>query len=236
MSGIVLKYFPIRGRAQAIRHALADGSVDFEDVRLSLAEWPDRSAEPTFAGPYRALPTLTWDGPTIGETLPIAAFIARQLGQYDELDHFSVARLEGVCSHAYLEAIVRAGEVIWADFAFPGVDLVRFWPGVLGRSVGKMAHLDRQLQKDAWFGGSGPAVADFFAGEAYETLAHTLGAARQPVLRTRLPNLAALAARIRQRPSLSRAWERRPPNHTAHPDEASVLERLAAADLSAVGL
>jgi hypothetical protein len=44
MSGvrILLRYFPVRGRAQAIRDALVDAGVDFEDLRVPLSDWRSR--------------------------------------------------------------------------------------------------------------------------------------------------------------------------------------------------
>jgi hypothetical protein len=69
-------------------------------------------------------------------------------------------------------------------------------------------------------------MADFFAGEAFELLRYLLGPGREQRLVTRLPRLAALAQRLRARPSLAEAWRTRPASHTARPDEEAVVARL----------
>ena len=48
-------YFPIQGRAQAIRYLLAYKEVAFEDVRLSFEEWGPVKAAGTY-GPNAQLP------------------------------------------------------------------------------------------------------------------------------------------------------------------------------------
>src|SRR5262245_28398228 len=83
--GIELRYFQVVGRAQSLRHALSDAGIVFEDVRIPMTEWPARRDDPTFAGPYRGLPTLRWGDATVAETLAIASFVARRLGQYNGL-------------------------------------------------------------------------------------------------------------------------------------------------------
>src|SRR5690349_22857876 len=99
---VTLRYFQCRGRAQPIRHALHDAQVAFEDVQLSLAEWPEFRANPDVAGAYQGLPTLTWNDVTVAETLPIASFVAKRLGEYRELTDAEIAFREAVCSNAYL--------------------------------------------------------------------------------------------------------------------------------------
>lgn len=70
------------------------------------------------------------------------------------------------------------------------------------------------------------SVADFFAAEAFELVTYVLDATRASQLAETLPTLAALARRLRERPSLAGAWAARPPTSTARPDESAVVERL----------
>src|SRR4051812_30597352 len=100
-----LRYFPVRGRVQPLRHALVDAAVEFDDIHVAIEDWPQRRSDADVAGPYRSLPTLTWQGALVAETLPIASFLARRLGHYDARDDVAVSQLEGVVSVAYLEII-----------------------------------------------------------------------------------------------------------------------------------
>ena len=220
-----LRYFPVRGRVQALRHALVDAGIELDDVRTALEDWPQRRNDVVFGGPYRSLPTLTWEGALIAETLPIASFLARRLGHYDGRDDVAVAQLEGIVSVAYLEIIQPAGDVIYADLMWPGADLARGLAFRLDRMQQKLACLDAQLG-DGWVGGERPVMADFFAGEAFELQRYLVGPAREQRLVAALPRLAGLANRLRARPSLAAAWQTRPPRHTARPDEEAAVARL----------
>src|SRR6185295_7598594 len=116
------------GRAQSLRHALLDAGIAFEDVRIPMTEWPAKRSDPAFAGPYRGLPTLRWGEATIAETMAIASFLARKLGQYDGLADVAIAELEAVVSNAYLEMIRGVAELIWTDAINVGIDLPRAVP------------------------------------------------------------------------------------------------------------
>jgi glutathione S-transferase len=231
MLAVVLRYFPVVGRVQALRHALADAAVAFEDVQVLLSQWPQHKDDPSFAGPYGGLPTLSWGPVTLSETLPIATFLARRLGHYDGLDDAAMARLEGICSNCYIEVTSRLGELIFADVLYPRDDLAVAFPFHLARMLDKLARLDKQIPEAGWLGGQNPAMADFFAAEAVEAQRHLLGPACEEKLVARLPRLVALAQRIKARPAVARAWESRPQQFTARPDEAAVLDRLRALKL-----
>ena len=236
MTAVVLRYFPVVGRAQPLRHALADADVAFEDVQVLLSQWPQHKEDPSFAGPYCGLPTLSWGPVMVSETLPIATFLARRLGQYDGLDDAATARLEGVCSNCYIEVTLRIGEILWADLLYPGSDLAGALPFHLARMLDKLTRLDKQIPETGWLGGRNPTMADFFAAEAVEALRYMLGPAREEKLRARLPHLFALAQRVKDRPAVARVWQSRPQQFTARPDEAAVIERLRALDLSPAAL
>jgi glutathione S-transferase len=220
---MVLRYFAVIGRAHPLRLALADAGVAHEDVRIGLADWPKHREDASFAGPYSALPTLTCDGETIGETLAIASFLARRLGHYEGLSDARVARLEGICSNSYLEAAIGAADLIWAEIVVPGVDLSLAFPRRAGRIVAKLARLDAETP-DGFFGGDRPVMADFFAAEGFEALHHLLGPSRAEAMAARLPRLTSLVRRVRERPGVARVA--RPERFTARPDEPAVLERL----------
>jgi glutathione S-transferase len=226
---VVLRYFEAQGRAQPLRHALAAGGVAFEDVRMSLAEWPSHKGDATFAGPYGGLPTLTWDGLLVAEALPIASFVARRLGHYRDLGDDAIARFEGVCSACYVDVLARAGELVYADLLYPGADLTKTFAFRVGGMAAKLSGVESIPAPGAWIGGASPVVADFFVAEAFELMSYLLGPDRLPTLRAKLPKLTTLAARVRELPALNREWERRPSQFTARADERVAVERIRSA-------
>jgi glutathione S-transferase len=232
---IVLRYFAVVGRAQALRHALTDAERPFEDLRLPVPEWRQRRSDPTFAGPLRALPTLTWDDAFVAETLPIASFLAKRLGHYDGLDDAAIAFREAVASCAYMDIMLRLVEVIRADTHHPGADLQRSLMVALPRVLQKFEHLDACLPKSDYVGGQAPVMTDFFVAETFEALSYVLGPEREAPLQNRLPRSAALATSIRERPALIRVWPRRPTRFTGRPDEDLAIAHLRATNLSTLG-
>jgi glutathione S-transferase len=222
---MILRYFPIVGRAQPLRHALADAGVAFTEVRVERDEWAEAREDPFFGGPFAALPTLSVGKITIGETLAIASYLGRRLGHYEGLEPIEVARLEAITSCCALEVLLRLGELLWAERLYPGVDLANAFARHLARMLDKLGRLDR-ITPAGWFAGQRPTCADFFAAEAIEALRHVLGPEREPALAVRLPRLVALAGRVRARPAIRQAWKTRPETFTAMPDEVSLLERL----------
>jgi glutathione S-transferase len=233
---VVLRYFPVLGRVQALRHALTDSGVPFEDLRLPISEWAAHREDPTFGGPYRALPTLSWGEATVAETLPIASFVSRRLGEYDGFDDAEIARREAVSSSCYVDVVTRLAEVIRADQTYPGADVGLSLANVLARALPKLERIDAQIPVEGWLGGARPVVPDFFAGETLEVLRHVVGPERDARLAERYPRLWALARRLAERPGLAEARAKRPTAFTARADEAAVLARLRAVDLAAVGL
>jgi glutathione S-transferase len=227
---IVLRYFPIVGRAQPLRHALLDAGQAFEDLRVEPDQWRRQRAELGFGGPFRGLPTLTWAGETISETLPIATFLARRLGQSDGLDDAAIAQREAICSNCYLEVLVRVGEILWVDVLYPGVDLARTYPRLLARMIEKLALLDAHLPPGVWIGGARPVIADFFAAEALEAVRYLLAPGHDAALRAKLPRLAYLADQVRTRPAIAASV--RPAQFTVRTDEGAQLGDLRAIDVT----
>jgi glutathione S-transferase len=236
---VVLRYFDARGRAQALRNALSGAGLSFEDVRVTLATWPPYREDPSFSGPFGSLPTLTWDGDTVSETIAIASYIARRLGHYDGLAAGDIAKLESVVSCAYLDVLRVLAEVVWAPVMYPGADAAMTTPRVLGRALDKLGRLSALLPAKTispWLGGTRPIVGDFFVGEAVEALRHLLGPTRDDSLRKRVPLAFEHAERLRALPAMAGAWQSRPPRLTGNPEEPAVIDRIRGYDLSGCGL
>jgi hypothetical protein len=236
---VELRYFEIRGRGQPLRDLLleaaaADATLVFEDLQLSFGDWDRRQQDAEISGAYRALPTLSWDGQVLQETLPIATFLSARLGHYGGRDALAIARLEAISSLCFTDIAATIGLILWAEVDFPGVDLAQAYPRNLSRILAKLASLDASAPEQGWFGGAQPVASDFFALEAWESLCQLLGA-RAAALPARFSRLHALAERTRARPALARGWAARPARCSGNPDEPDVLARLGRVDLSRLG-
>ena len=185
---VVLRYFDAAGRAEPIRLALADAGVAFDDVRVASEHWLTKRVDAAFSGPFRALPTLTWDDAFICETLPLATFVANKLGHHGGLDDIAIARAEAICSSAYLDILVRCGESIYSDMMYPGADVARSFAFVGARVLEKLECIEA-CSDATWIGGDRPVMADFFATEAYVCGGLVFGPKRQAALAKRLPRL-----------------------------------------------
>ena len=239
MSTIVLRYFPVLGRVQALRHALLDAGIAHEDLQIPLEKWPEHKADTAIAGPFGGLPTLSWDEGFISETLPIATFLAKRLGHYEGLSDIQIAFHESIISNCYVEGICRLGELVWSDLIYPGVDLKASLPMLIGRIVDKMARLSAIAPEGGFWGDAHakrPVMSDFFAAETLYVLRYVLGSSREAALRPKMPRLFAMEDALRERPSLAAAFASRPQAFTGHPSEAAAVAKLQEADLSAIGL
>jgi glutathione S-transferase len=225
---VVLRYFACSGRAQPLRYALAEAAVAFDDLRVSMADWQQMQHNTLLAGPYHALPTLTWGADTVSETLVIATFIGRRLGRYDALSDGQIATLEAICSNCYLEVLVRLGELVWADALYPGVDPGASFRRLAPRVLRKLMSVESQLISD-WFCGDSPGAADFFALEAIEGLRYVFGAKNETQLTQAFPRLTNLSARALVRLNVATQRAARPARMTMRPDEQAVIARLRAA-------
>jgi hypothetical protein len=85
--------------------------------------------------------------------------------------------------------------------------------------------------EDGFFGGTEPALADFFVLEAAEAVTHLIGTPAGDFLDS-LPRLGPLCGRLRQCPAIRALWASgaRPGRLTGRPDEAEVVQRLRSAD------
>ena len=225
---ITLRYFEARGRAQPLRNALLHARLPFHDQRVTLEQWTVLRSHGEHAGPYASLPSFTWGADTIAETLAIAGFLSRKLGDYDALSPAQIAQLEAISSNCYLEVLQRAGELIWADLMYPGTELGACCRRLLPRMVQKLTCVERLLD-GAWLHGAKPGLADFFASEAYETLREVCGPTLDAALANRMPRLSALAQRVQALPEIHAVYDQRPTNFTARDDEQAALLQLRAA-------
>lgn len=85
-----LLYFDVRGRGEAIRQLMVLGGHSFEDVRISMEEWPglkDRKNSckfhhhrfKTLEMPLGQMPVLEVNGTKIGQSVAILRYLGHQL-------------------------------------------------------------------------------------------------------------------------------------------------------------
>ena len=221
MADVTLRYFDCVGRAQPLRHALTVAGVSFDDVRVPMEKWPELKGDRAFAGPYAGLPTLRWGDDLIVETLPVASYVARRLGQYEGRSAAEIAALEAIVSCSYVEVTLPVGLLIWSDIIWPGVDVDTAYGMHMARLIEKLQLLDATLPEH-----DDPLVADFFADEAFAVARYLIGPDNEDALRDRLPRLAALHDRLAPRVAALR--DRRPARFTSRPDEAKAVARFHA--------
>ena len=230
---VTLRYFQCAGRAQPLRLALADAGIAFEDLRVAMDEWPAHKLTPAFAGPHACLPTLTWNDATVAETLPIASFLAKRLGQYEGLDDEAIALREAVSSTCYIEILTRVAEVVYADGLHPGVDLPKSFALIGSHMMTKLDRVEANASGDFLFGDE-PCVPDFFAYEALFHLRRTRAPADHAAFAARYPRLHALEARLDARPRFAAEKAKRPTGFTVHPNEEGILASVHAVPLTGV--
>lgn len=90
-------------RGEECRLALHLAGIDFDDVRIKSADWPQMKAQT----PYGGLPVLEWpDRPPLAHSNAILVMIGRRHGLHPT-DDFEAARHEGMMQHVEdLRAVV----------------------------------------------------------------------------------------------------------------------------------
>lgn len=87
-----LSYFPMPGRAEAIRIALVAAGVKFTDERIPPPSWPALKA----TTPWGSMPFLSLaDGTVLAQSNTILRFIGKKTGTYPE-DPLAAARVDEV--------------------------------------------------------------------------------------------------------------------------------------------
>jgi glutathione S-transferase len=230
-ASVELRYFGCRGRGQALRYALIDAGVDFADVVFQADQsWPEHKASPGISGPFSALPLLIWGDHRVAQTLAIAAYISRQLGQYAGRADDEIAGRESVTSAAYLDFTSLVSELFRPRLVPVAEQWSLYFSWFIPRITARPAGLERLLATSAapFFGGTAPVVADYFVFEALDVWLELLGAPFEQVLQY-CPRLRQHRATLAARPALAAylASGRRPSSLTASPLEPEIRERLS---------
>lgn len=93
LKGCKLTYFPIPGRGEATRLALAIGGISFDDHRVTFPEWKD--FKPTT--PWGSMPILTLsDGRAVAQQRAILRLVGKETGLYPLDDTVAAAKIDEV--------------------------------------------------------------------------------------------------------------------------------------------
>jgi prostaglandin-H2 D-isomerase / glutathione transferase len=69
-------YFNLRGRGETVRLCFAAAGIKFEDKRVEFKDWPAIKD----STPWGSLPVLEVDGRSLGQSMTIAKYVAREAG------------------------------------------------------------------------------------------------------------------------------------------------------------
>ncbi|ESO09544.1 hypothetical protein HELRODRAFT_168545 [Helobdella robusta] len=79
---IQLYYFPVRGRAQALRYMCKDNDIKLEETAVTYEQWPALKPKT----PLGQMPYITMDGMDLGQSNAILRHVARKHGFYGKND------------------------------------------------------------------------------------------------------------------------------------------------------
>lgn len=225
-----LRYFDARGRAQFIRHYFGAREIAFTDERVPLS--PDFSAwralqpDRTKTGPFRKLPVLHWGDRLVAETLVIAGFLHAAGGDASRLSPEENLRHDMLVSSLYNDLMMPIGILIWADLAYPGVDVPAVTRRTLERLGTYLAALEETLEEWRWLEGAAARpvlIADCLLWEELDVLTQIFGE------RSGIDSLPLLAHWRREAPgrkAFEACLEAAPRQITGHPNEAGALATI----------
>ena len=153
---------------------------------------------------------------------PIANFVSRELGLVAGLDTRALARLDSIASAAYSELTSALPELVWSPVWSAAVPFEQVLKRVSRTPSAYPERLETILgERDSWFGGTDPRVADFFVLEGLLAWCAILGDPYAQAI-ARLPKLSAWWRRVHDRIDV-RAIAKQP--FTASPFEAELFAR-----------
>ena len=147
-------YFDAEAKGEVARLLLAAGNIDYEDFRISFADWPKHKADT----PFGQMPVLHWDGEELAQSWAINKFIARKVGWAGKTD-LEFAQADMVACHTedlWTKWPKLRFEKVQADRETGANTLLKeFFPKVL-------EPLETLLKKRGgeWYAGSGATFAD----------------------------------------------------------------------------
>eukprot|EP01066_Platyproteum_vivax_P020688 Platyproteum_vivax@DN861_c0_g1_i1.p1 len=90
-----LRYFDTGGKAEGIRVALHYAGADFEDIRVSFADWGEQKKNNATTTPLGQMPTLECEGSTFTQAEAILRYVGQLSTLYPE-DEVEALRVDEV--------------------------------------------------------------------------------------------------------------------------------------------
>jgi hypothetical protein len=229
---ITLRYFDTRGRAQFVRYYLRLRDFPFTDERIpttdGMAAWRSLRGDRGKTGPFQKLPVLHWGNRLIAETLMIAAFLHEALGDARQLSDDDNLR-QGMLTSALCDVMASTAQLIYADIAYPGVDLKPTAARSLERLKLHLGSIDQALHDWQWLPRSTkrpPTLADCLLWEELD-VAHTVFG--EHLALGELGSLAAFYAEFAGRERCQQLLRENACPITARPQEAEAIAAIQAA-------
>jgi glutathione S-transferase len=228
---ITLRYFPVRGRGQAIRGLLSAREVPFTDKHIILNEdfssWRKRDRnDRSISGPFQKVPTLEWGGLMVSEVLVIMDFLHRKLGDAESLDEEQNLRHAMLTSSAFLDLLTPSINIVWCDFFNPGADVPKTAAMVKAKLGMHLATVDQTLTEWHWLNDleQRPVMAaDAMLWEALDYLLATFDGA---VSLDEHETLKAFHEHCPGKAAFEAHLEKHPVTMTARPGEAEALAAI----------
>jgi hypothetical protein len=226
---VTLRYFNARGRAQFLRAYMRMRDIAFIDDRVPLGDrshWLAIRDDRTKTGPFNKLPVMHWGSRTIAETLVIAAFLHTKLKDDTVLSEKHNRRHAMLASSVYNDLMLPIGLLIWADLAYPGVDVAALTASTLERIKRHLENTDRTLIEWEWLSRMEKRpimIADCLLWDQVNTALHVFGDSLE------LEKHESLARFYRDhpgRPAFEEMLAQHPCQITGRPGEAQAIARL----------
>lgn len=202
----MLKLYYSPGACSLVPHiALEEAAVDFEALRIPIADGGNLTPEYLAINPHARLPALGTDQGIITENIAVLNFLADRFGAAGSIprgDPYAAARVNELLGW-FSSSVHIAFAQIWRGSRF--TDDEKLWPP-LEAGGRKVLHRQfdeiEQLCVDEWLVPAGYTGADGYA------LTFLRWAKRIGFEIARYPQWVALAARALERPAVKRALER----------------------------
>ena len=211
----VLRYFDVRGRGEAIRMAMHDWDLDFDDVSFSAHEWgKDRDdglkAKLTSEGKiaFGQVPLLEIDGLHLVQSHTIMRYLGRKTGWYIG-DPAILAQID-LLSDGTEDVRKQLSTIKYSedsdakkqeqfDRYFADADMAARWLGFLDHLVGKFTATGGIATYAA--GTSAPTHADYLLLDLLD-YHESFSKSKTSELLSLMPNLVAWRSRMLARPKL----------------------------------
>ncbi|XP_072037429.1 glutathione S-transferase-like [Amphiura filiformis] len=206
MAGYKLTYFDFRGRADLIRLLFVSAGIEFEDIRISLDEWPALKLKT----PCGRLPILEFGGTTLSESRAIARYVAKETNQYGK-DNIEQARVDMITDVAddLMMGIMKA---YWQKNQSDQDEMMK--THFQQESLKTLALLETFLVEnnggDGFFVGDKLTMADIYLFVVTEPFL-----AKNPSCFKDTPKLAALRQRVQEVPQIAEWLPNRPERFSA---------------------